>query len=187
MASLPKFNLNMKALDWRVLNRYTNSQATKDLNKFLEKLPQHTGNGVLIAAGIAWALAAGLGLFTSIQVQQLTALKAKLVEAEALLPIVPVIKENPVDTNELEQFAKSAREYYKGLDIRVDTNKITVTSSGTDAFPLFREFLSQVPNGGQGWKITLDSMCAGRECKGSQLSATLKVNKITVDKPASPS
>lgn len=187
MAALPKFNLNMKSLDWRVINRYTNSQATSDFNKFLEKMPQHTGNSILIAAGVAWAMAASLGLFTSIQMQQLTALKAKMVEAEALLPIVPDVKENPVDTNELEQFAEQSRKYYTGLDIKVDTNKITVSAGSVDSFALFREFLAHINNGGPGWKTSLESMCIGKACTGNQLFAVIKVNKITVDKPASPS
>lgn len=187
MASMPKFNLNMKAIDWRVINRYTNTQATQDFNKFLEKMPKHTGNTILIAAGVFWALAAGGGLFTSLQMQKLTEIKAKLVEAEALQPIVPTIKENPLDVNELSQFVEATRKSYEGLDIRVDNNKVMISAPSTERYGLFREFLGHLPNGGKGWKLSLDSMCVGRECKGGQLSATVKINKIVVDNPTPPS
>ena len=85
--------------DWRSLKKFTDPKAADDLNAFLEKLPQNTGQTMLIIAGIAWAAAGGIGLYTTVQLQKLTEVRAELQEAEALQPKVPQIKDVAVNRN----------------------------------------------------------------------------------------
>ncbi len=175
--------LNFKAIDWRSLQKYVSPQASQDLNTFLEKLPQTAGNTVLVAAGIAWAAAAAIGLFTTVQMQTLTEMKAKLKETQALQPVVPVIKDVPVDPKLIETFAKEMALLYPGLVIKSQGPSITITANTTSSFAQFREAVGHVQNGGQGWRVSVEKLCVGRECDKDKLSVLLKINKVSVDKP----
>src|SRR5690606_30070816 len=97
---------DFKNFDWRSLKKYTDPKVSGDLNAFLEQLPQNAGQSILIAAGIAWAMAGALGLYTSIQARQLTEFRAELAKAEALKPIVPIIKDVPIDPKEVSAFVE---------------------------------------------------------------------------------
>lgn len=178
MADLKMFNL-------KSLKRYVSPQAFNDLNAFIEKLPYNVGQTTLLAIGIAWVMAAGFGLFTTLKAQDLNNLRAQLQDAQALKPIVPVINEVPVETNQVDSMANHLSEIYKVLEIKSHNNAVTITASQTGYYALFREAVAQVQNGGAGWKVALDSLCVGRECKQKQLSISLKINRINVDKPRS--
>lgn len=175
-AGMQRFNL-------KKLGAYFSPRAMNDLNVFLEKLPQNAGNTVLIAAGIAWAMAASLGLLTTIKAQDLNNLRAQLQDAKALAPIVPTIEEQPIDQKLVADYAKKMGDIYKTLEFHANNNTITISSSQTANFSLFREAVMQIQNGGENWKIGLVKMCVGRECKQKQLSITLKINRINIDKP----
>jgi hypothetical protein len=71
---------SLKSFDWRSLKKYADPKVSEDLNAFLEKLPQHAGQSMLVIAGIAWASAGALGLYATIQMQKMTELKAKLLK-----------------------------------------------------------------------------------------------------------
>lgn len=171
------------SFDFRALNRYFSPQAGDDLNRFLEKLPQNAGNGVLIAAGIAWATAAALGLFSMMQTQELTKLKGELQSSEALKPIVPVVAMVDVPADDLKRLAESLKGVYTGLQINANGSTLTIQSKDTGNFPQFREVLGQVVNGGIGWKVTVESLCVGRECAQNALEAILKIQKMQINKP----
>lgn len=173
-----------KAFDLRSLNRYLNPKASDDLNRFLERLPQHAGNTALIAGGIAWAAVAALGLFAMMQSQQLTELRGKLQSTEALKPVVPVISMKPVMDAELKPFIENLKTIYPGLTINTTGNTITVQSKDTAQFSQFREAIGHAINGGSGWKIRIESFCVGRECAQNPLDAVLKVEKMGIDTPA---
>ena len=79
-----KLQQQVKDYDWRSLKKYTSPHAADDLNAFLEKLPQNAGQTMLIIAGIAWGAAGVVGLYTTVQLQKLTELRAELQEAEAI-------------------------------------------------------------------------------------------------------
>ncbi len=181
MADLKKF----PKLDFKTLSAYTSPQAFSDLNTFLEKLPQNAGKTVLIAAAIAWTLVAVLGLFTTIKAQDLNNLRAQLQDAKALMPIVPVMSEVPVDQGTVDDVVKRLGELYKGLEIRNVRSEVAINGAGTNLFSSFREAVLQLQNSGQGWKVGLAKMCVGRECPQKQLSITLKVARINIDKPES--
>lgn len=176
--------MDIKSIDWTLLKKLADPKSSGDLNAFLEKIPHHAGQTVLIAAGIAWAMAGALGLYTTIQTQQMTELRAKLKETQALKPSVPVVKDVPVDKAEVESFVKTLKATYTGLDIQQSDASITITSNTTASFGQFREAVGHVQNGGTGWRVTLDKLCVGRECDNNQkLGAVLKINKVSVESP----
>ncbi len=177
-------DFNLKGFDASSLKRLMDPKSSGDLNAFLEKLPQNAGQTVLIAAGIAWAMAGALGLYTSIQTRQLTELRSELKKAEALTPIVPKISDVPIPTAELDAFVKKATQTYDGLNLSVSGSNIIITAGQTSYFARFREAIGHVQNGGAQWRVKLEKLCVGREC-GDQhkLGISLKVNKVSVENP----
>ena len=176
--------LDFKNFDWRSLQKYMDPKSSGDLNAFLEKLPQNAGQTVLIAAGIAWAMAGAAGLYASIQARQLTELRAELKEAEALTPIVPKISDVPIAKAEVEAFIKKVTPSYKDLKMQVNGSTIVITSGQTSHFAEFREAIGHMQNGGSGWRVSLEKMCVGRECgNNDKLGVSLKVNKVSVENP----
>ena len=171
----------LKGFDWRSLKKYTDPKAADDLNAFLEKLPQNTGQTMLIIAGVTWGAAGALGLYTTVQLQQLTEIRAEFQDADALKPTVPTIKDVPIKAAEIEGFAKSMAETYGGLKISSSGSTITITAQSTAAFGQFREAVGHVQNGGSGWRVNIDRFCVGRECDRYPLSTALKINKVSVN------
>jgi hypothetical protein len=112
-------------------------------------------------------------------------LRAQLQDAKALKPVVPVMAEVPVEANAISDFVKRLAEIYKGLEIRANGNKIDISAPSTSFFSSFREAVIQVQNGGQNWKVGLESLCVGRECGQKQLSIALKVDRININQPES--
>ncbi len=177
--------LDLKNFDWRALQKLADPKAAGDLNAFLEKLPQHAGQSVLIAAGIAWAVAGALGLYASIQARQLVEVRAELAKAEALQPTVPKIKDVPIAEAEVKAFIDKVTKDYQGLRFLVKGSVITITSDRTSNFAEFREAIGHMQNGGSGWRVSLDKLCVGRECGAKdKLGVALKVNKVSVENPA---
>ena len=176
--------LDLKGFDVNALKKLMDPKSAGDLNAFLEKLPHNAGQTVLIAAGIAWAMAGALGLYASIQARQLTELRAELKEAEALTPVVPKISDVPINKTEVEAFVKKVEPSYPGLKLQVSGSNIIITSGQTSNFAKFREAIGHMQNGGSGWRVTLEKMCVGRECGNSdKLAVSLKVNKVSVENP----
>lgn len=177
--------MDFKSFDIKKFEKYFSAKSSDDLNRFLEKLPHNAGKNVLIAAGVIWALAAGLGLYTSIQVQELTKVRAELKEVEALKPAVPTIKNVGISNDELKKFVEEAQKSYRGLDIKANGSTIIITASRTANFAEFREAIGHVQNGGDGWRVSLEKLCVGRDCdKSHKLAVSLKVNKVSVEKPS---
>jgi len=175
--------VDFKSFDFSKINKYFSPKATEDLNVFLEKLPHNAGKTVLIAAAIAWGMAAASGLYTAIQAQKLTELRAELRETESLKPSVPKIKNVAINKKDVEEFVEKAKESYKGLDIKANNSNILITARSTRNFAEFREAIGHVQNGGNGWRVSLEKLCVGRECdKQHKLAASLKVNKVSVEK-----
>lgn len=177
--------MDFKSFDFKKLEKYFGKHSADDFNRFLEKLPHHAGHNVLIAAGIVWALAAGIGLYASIQAQEMITVRAELKETRALKPAVPKIKNVAISKQEVEAFAKKAQESYRGLNIRTKGSTIIITSASTRNFTEFREAVGHIQNGGDGWRVTLEKLCVGRECdKSTKLAITLNVNRVSVEKPS---
>jgi len=176
--------LDFKSFEWRKLQKYLNPNAAHDLNIFLERLPQTAGQTALVAAGIAWMAAGALGLFTAMQVKSMTELRAELKETQALKPAVPVLRDVPVPQQDLKSFTDSLARTYPNIDIKQQGASIQITAASTAFFGVFREAIGHVQNGGTGWRVSVERLCVGRECQGNNLGALLKINKVSVDKPA---
>lgn len=170
-----------KDFDWRSLKKLTNANAADDFNHFLEKLPQNTSQTLLIIAGITWAAAGAIGLFTTVQLQKLTEIRAELQEAEVLKPKVPQIKDVAVNGAEVTKFVDRTKDTYGGLTITARGPTISITADTTAAFGQFREAIGHVQNGGSGWRVNIEKFCVGRECERYPLSAQLKINKVSVN------
>ena len=171
---------SLKNFDWRSLQKFTSPQAAEDLNAFLEKLPQHAGQTMLIIASIAWAAAGGIGLYVTVQMQQLTELRAELQEAEALSPNVPEIKRVPVNKKLIADFVDKIKDIYTGLSINASGSSIVITAKSTAQFGQFREAIGHVQNGGNGWLVDVEKLCVGRACDKEQLAAALKINRVDI-------
>ena len=181
--NLETLKKSLLSFNWRSLQKLTSPQSANDLNRFLEKLPQNTGQTMLIIAGITWAAAGGMGLYTTVQLQKLTELRAALQDAESLLPMVPTITDIAVDKKEITAFVEKTRDTYKDLNISANNAAIVITADSTGKFGQFREAVGHVQNGGSGWRVSIDRLCVGRECEKQPLAAALKINKVSVDKP----
>ncbi len=184
-----KFNFqkqleSIKSFDWRSLQKYASPQAMGDINTFLEKLPQNAGKSILIIAGVAWALAGAVGLYTTIQLKEITELRNNLYTAEALKPIVPVVKDAPLNAKEVSAFVDKIGKIYGDLSIKANGSTILITATSTGSFAQFREAIGHIQNGGVGWRVNIERLCVGRECDKQPLAASLKINKVSVEKPA---
>ena len=173
----------LKGFDWRSLKKYASPQATEDFNTFLEKLPQNTNQTLLIIAGAVWGAAGMVGLYTTVQIQNLTELRAELQEAESLQPIVPQIRDVAINAKDIRSFVDANNEIYQGLDMKAQGATVNITGSSTAAFGQFREAIGHVQNGGSGWRVSIDRLCVGRECDRNPLAASLKINKVSVETP----
>lgn len=168
------------SFDLRSLKKYTSPQATDDLNRFLEKMPTNVGQTMLAVAAVSWMAAGAVGLYTTVQLQQISEFKAELEEASSLVPQVPTLQNRPVRADELKNFAETMSNTYRGLKISASGDKVTINAPNTANFGEWREAISHLHNGGMGWKIKTEKLCVGRECGREPLSATLKVNKVDV-------
>ena len=175
----------LQNVDWRSLKKYTSPQASEDLNKFLEKMPTNVGQTMLIIAAVAWATAGALGLYVTIQVQQLTEMRAELEEAQALKPSVPSISDVAINPAEVRNFSESVKNIYRGIEIKASGSAVALNAKATGDFGQWREAIGHVQNGGSGWRVNVDHLCVGRECKPNPLSATLRINKVSVKNPNS--
>jgi hypothetical protein len=169
-------------MDLHKLQKWMSPQATSDLNDFLEKMPQNAGNAALIAAGIAWMAAASFGLFATVKVQELTEMRAELKETQAKRPAVPNIRNVPINQNQLRSFVADLERLYPNLVIKQQGSSIFVGAAELAMFGNFREAVGHVQNGGVGWRVTVDNICVGRECRREKLAALLRINKVSVEK-----
>ncbi|PZP53986.1 MAG: hypothetical protein DI586_10450 [Micavibrio aeruginosavorus] len=172
-----------KTFDIRRYGKYLSGQSADDMNRFLEKLPQNAGNTVLIAAGIAWAAVAALGLFSMLQTQQLTKLRGELQSSESLKPIVPTLTMTPAAAEEVTSFAEKAKTMYPGLTVTANGNILTIQSKDTSAYAQLREIMGHVVSGGAGWKVGVNSFCVGRECSSNAIDASLRIEKVNIAAP----
>ena len=138
---------------------------------------------MLIMAGIAWAAAGAMGIYTMIQLKELTTIRTNLASADALKPVIPVIKDVPLSPKDVSAFVDKLNGLYEGLSIKATGSTIVITATDTASFGQFREAIGHIQNGGSGWRVTIDRLCVGRECDKQPLAASLKINKVSVDKP----
>lgn len=172
---------SLKSFDWRALQRFFSPQAADDLNAFLEKLPVNVGQTMLVICGIVWVGAAGLGLYTTVKMQEFAQLRNDLEAAQSVVPKVPDIKDQPVAPDQVKNFVDNISKVYANLKITAQGSVIEISARSTAQYGEFREAIGHIQNGGAGWRVNLESLCVGSECVGEQLKARMKINKVTVD------
>ena len=170
-------------IDWNALKRYTSPQAFKDFNTLLDALPLNVGYNALIAAGMAWLIAGTTVFFTATEIDKVSSLRTELAKVEALKPPVPVIQYTSVATDVLKPLEKKISETYKGVAFVDSSGGATLSATDTDYFPQFLAALGFLQNGGRNWRVSIDSMCVGRDCPTSKLMAVLKVDTAKVVEP----
>ena len=173
----------LKKTDWKRVALYLNPQSVKDLDAFLDRLPKRVGiTGLSIACGI-W-VAAGLSLLVaytkSVDIQDV---RKQLTQAEALRPSVPVISYKPVTDAEITPQIEKMKDVYKTLTITLSNGVINITASSTRDFPIWRTAIGDLSFGGSSWRIKTKSMCAGKECEGQPLQASLAVQQLDISVP----
>lgn len=173
------------SFDWKSLQKYLNPQAADDFSRFIDTVPAAAGKGALIAAGIAWGFAAAFGLFTMMQAKDLTEIRAELQATESLKPVVPTISVVAVSKDDVKRVSDQFKQVYPTLAINGSSDKFSIQSKKTADFVQFREAVGHIVNGGQGWRVGVESFCIGRECKQNALNAVLKIQKLKIDKPSS--
>ncbi len=174
-----------KNFDWRSLNRFLGPKAMDEMNVFLEKLPQNSSKSLLIMAAVVWGFAAVVGLYATVKMQEVAEISVERDKAQALLPAVPVIRDNAVGAREIQSFVDELQKTYKGLEIKGNSSSIIIRARSTSMFGQFREAVGHVQNGGSGWRVTIEKFCVGQECKQYPLAAVLKINKVLVQSAAS--
>ncbi|PCJ99401.1 MAG: hypothetical protein COA45_05015 [Zetaproteobacteria bacterium] len=166
----------------QALAKFMSPKAMDDFNTFLEKLPQNTNKSLLIMTAIIWGSAATLGLYTTVKMQEFAELYIARDEARALVPVVPKIQDKPVRARDVQTFVDELQGIYKGLEIKGNSSNINIRAKSTAQFGQFREAIGHVQNGGLGWRVDVERLCIGKECKQYPLSASLKINSVSVEK-----
>lgn len=173
--------MKISNFNWRSMSRYLSPQAADDLNAFLEQMPQKAGQSALIAAGIVWAAAGAIGLYTTVQVQSLAEKRTELQEMEAVKPTVPEVRNLPESASTVSAFVDNARDFYPDLEMRANGSSVVISSRDTRHFWQFREAVGHTMNGGRGWRVNVENMCVGRGCDNDQLVISLVINKVSID------
>lgn len=184
LSSLSPQLVALRDFDWRRLQRFTEPQAMKDLDQFLDNLPQRAGKNALMIAAAIWCLAA-IGLFLVFHnAQSLKDIQKQLSIAEGTLITVPKLTYNPIDAQILRPTLEKLKKIYPSLIIEMqDGVAISVKASTTRDFPAWRAAIGDIAYGGQGWKIGVRTLCAGRDCKGEPLQASLLVQNVDIQIP----
>ena len=118
----------------------------------------------------------------TVNIQDVSQRSVELKEASALLPAVPRIQDKSVSAKEVKAFVDELQKTYKGLEIKGSSSNIIVSAKSTAMFSQFREAIGHIQSGGLGWRVNVDKMCVGKECKPNPLAASLKINKVSVEK-----
>jgi hypothetical protein len=172
-------------IDKVALKRYFSPGAYKDLDVFLEQLPMRAGKLVIIAGVTAWLVAGCCIVYVVTQANHVMGLRADILKAETLKPTVPVITQVPVDGPEVDAFAKHLVELYPQIQVMAQGNRIEIRGQTTDKYGAFREAVGHTFNGGTDWRLNVEEMCVGRECKANTaLYGAFTVYRLRVDKPA---
>lgn len=167
------------------LQRYANAQAVKDFDKFLDALPVNVGYNALLAAGACCLMGILAVWFTSQELEKVSRLHAELMNVQALHPPVPDLKYTAVSPKALEPLTKNIANTFKGVAVGVGRGEgeVTISAQDADYFPQFLAGISFLQRGGRNWKVRINALCVGRDCKGPPLSATMKVEAVTLGEP----
>ncbi len=176
--------MNLKNFNMATIQKYTNPQAMKDFDTFLDALPLNVGYHALIVAGVVCLMAGSSVWFSALELAKVSKLHADLTNVQALQPPVPVLKYAPVGQAALKPLTEKIAVVFKGIKITPGADgEVKITAPDTDFFPQFLAAISYLQRGGKNWKVKTTALCVGRDCKPEKLSATLKVETILFGEP----
>lgn len=164
------------------INKYLSPQGMNDMNKFVEQMPMRAGYGVLIAGGVAWLVGGLAVVYATTVAKDVSDIRTELIKSEALKPVVASLVKTPVPAKDIDKFVERVNPLYRDVDIKSNASKIVMSASNGRYFGAFREAVNHAYNGGQRWRLSLESLCVGRECKGGFLSGTFNVNTLKVQR-----
>lgn len=172
-------------IDQAALKRLLSPSAYKNLDTFVEQLPLRAGHAAVIAGGACLLFAALSVTYVVMQANNIMSLRADILKAEALKPTVPVINKAPVADAEVAAFIKKIESLYSQINLVPAGARVEMRASNVDKYGAFREAVGHLFNGGKGWRVTVEEMCVGRECKNNTpVFGAFTVHTLRVDKPA---
>lgn len=143
------------------------------------------GQAAVIAGAVCLLFAALSVTYVVMQANNIMSLRADILKAEALKPTVPVINKAPVVDAEVAAFVKKIEGLYSQVSFAANGARVEMRASNVDKYGAFRESVGHLFNGGKGWRITVEEMCVGRECKNNTpVFGAFTVHTLRVDKPA---
>lgn len=172
--------------DAAAVRRLLSPNAYRDLDSFIESMPLRAGYASVVAGIVCLVVACLAVTYMSVQAGDLMRLRADILKAEALKPTVPVITKVPVDDQEVADFIKKMSDFYPQLTVTSRAGgHIEIRSKTTDKYGAFREAVGHAFNGGKGWRLSVDALCVGRECKNNNdaLYGSFTVYRFRVAKP----
>ncbi len=171
-------------IDMATIKRLTSPHAYKNLDVFVEQLPLRAGYAAVAAGAICLVLACLSITYAVLQANNIMTLRADILKAEALKPTVPVITKAPVEDAQVQAFIKKMKDFYPQMDITGSGARIELRSSEISKYGAFREAVGHMFNGGKGWRVAVENMCVGRECKNATtVHGVFTVHMLRVDKP----
>lgn len=178
-------------MDMTQIKRWLSPAGYQGLDTFLETLPARVSHNILIAAGVAWAVAAALLLYANLQSTSYAELRTELLKTEAVKPLVPSIVENPVPAAEMTVKVDQMKKVFKDLAFTVNDGGIIVSVDDPKYYGAFLQSVYAIMALGEGYKVTMSELCEGGECKTKSskpfLYAAFDVKKLEVKTSESPS
>lgn len=176
--------MDLKQFNLANLQKYTSPQAIKDFDSFLDALPLNVGYNALVAAGLACLLGGASVWFAAQETQKVSQLHSELMSVQALQPPVPVLKYAPVKQAQLKPLTDKIVSTFKGVVITGSADgEVNITAPDTDYFPQFLAAISYLQRGGKNWKVKINTLCVGRDCKSAKLGANMKVEEVSFGGP----
>lgn len=176
--------------DMTQMKRWLSPEGYHGLDTFLESLPARVSKNILIAAGVAWAVAGLALVYANILSSSYAELKTELLKTEAVKPLVPSIVETPVPATETAAKIDHLKKVFKDLNITATDGVVTIGVEDPKFYGAYLQSVYAIMALGEGYKITMTELCQGSECKVKSskpfLYASFDVKKLEVKTSESP-
>lgn len=162
------------------IKRYLSPYTYRDINTFAQQLPEKAGQTSLLAGGLLWTIAAFALIFATVEAEKTAKIRAEILNQNAMTPQVPDIVKTAVQPILLETYAAKMEKQYPDLSITSDQSVVHISADDTKHFGKWREATSHLYNGGDGWRLSIEHLCVGRECDDQELSVKFSVNTLKI-------
>jgi hypothetical protein len=174
-------------IDWQKMQTMLSPAGMSKLDAFLDRLIKRGGNAFYLAL-CAWGVAMGIIFLTFMYTAEIKTLEEDLAKTVAATPLVPTINMIPIDATELQKYVERLNKTYPRINAReIAAGAITVKAQSIQSFNQWRGFIRDLQYGGPNWRVTIQSLCTGRNCAGTDpLIAMLKVDRLEILQPTPP-